>query len=457
MIMLSFMEQLKSLLDAFFQFKAYIMLPVFIIIIGLIIRMKIGPLLKSALQLGTGFAGVFIVFSFFVDNIRPAVERIISVRGLDFQVLDVGWPPLAAITWSSPLAPVTIPFVILINVIMIALNTTRTIYIDLWNYWHLALIGALLFGTTHNYIIAFAAITLLTLFTIKNADWAAPYVKRESGLEGVTISPVSVVGLLPFAELMDSLYDRIPFVKNWSFNPHKGESKLNQLADPMMIGFLMGILLGMAAGYTIKTFLELGIHIAAVMFLLPKCGELIGEGISPVSETMKERIQNWFPGRAGLNVAVDTGILMNNKSVIVTGLILMPLALGIALILPGNRTLPLGDLPNLLSVMSVTVLISRGNVIRSVLTGIPIVVTFLLISSSMAELYTELSRTTGLDMGQGQLITAFTDGGQHMRFYLYELFQGNILALITIPFVGGLLFLSHKRYRKNLKVEAAGN
>ncbi|MDA3955418.1 PTS transporter subunit IIC [Oceanispirochaeta sp.] len=451
--MIRVMEILKSFIDAFFEFKAYIMLPFFIIIIGLIIRMPLGRLLKAALQLGTGFAGVFIVFSFFVDNIRPAVEQIIRVRGLDFPVLDVGWPPLAAITWSSPLAPLSIPFIILINIIMIALKTTRTIYIDIWNYWHLALIGALLFAVSHNYFIAFAAITLITIYTIKTADWTAPYVFRESGLEGVTISPVSVVGLLPFAELMDSLYDRIPYVKKWNFNPHTGDSRLNQFADPMVIGFFMGILLGIGAGYSVKTFLELGIHIAAVMYLLPKCGELIGEGISPISNSMKERIQNWFPGRSGLNVAVDTGILMNNKSVIVSGLILMPIALGIALILPGNRTLPLGDLPNLLSVISVTVLISRGNVIRSVFTGIPVVVTFLLISSSMAELFTNLSQGTGMDMGQGQLITAFTDGGNHIRFYLYHLFQGNVIALASIPFIGLLLYLSHRRYKKNLKAE----
>jgi PTS system galactitol-specific IIC component len=406
--------------------------------------------MKAALSLGTGFAGVFIVFSFFVDNIRPAVEQIIAIRGLDFPVLDVGWPPLAAITWSSSLAPLSIPFIIVINVIMIALNTTRTIYIDIWNYWHLALIGALLFGTSQNYFIAFFSITLITVYTIKTADWTAPYVKRESGLVGVTISPISVIGLLPYSELMDSLYNRIPVLKNWNFNPHKGDSKWNHLADPMVIGFFMGILLGVMAGYPLKDFLELGIHIAAVMFLLPKCGELIGEGISPVSAAMKERIQNWFPGRSGLNVAVDTGILMNNKSVIVTGLILMPIALGLALILPGNRTLPLGDLPNLLSVMSVTVLISRGNVIRAVLSGIPIVATFLLISSSMAELFTELSLNTGMDMGQGQLITAFTDGGNHIRFYLFQLFQGNVLALVTIPIFGVLIYLSHKRYSKNI-------
>jgi PTS system galactitol-specific IIC component len=411
--------------------------------------MKIGQLLRSALQMGTGFAGVFIVFSFFVDNITPAVENIMNVRGLYFPVLDVGWPPLAAITWSSSLAPLSIPFIIVINIIMIATKTTKTVYIDIWNYWHLALIGAILMNVSENYYIAFAAILTFTVFTIKTADWTAPYVKRETGIEGVTISPVSVIGLLPFAELMDDIYDRIPFVKHWSFNPHKDDSKWKHLADPVVIGFAIGLLLGIASGYNLKNLLELAIHIAAVMFLLPKCGELIGEGISPVSNSMKERIQSWFPGRTGLNVAVDTGILMNNKSVIITGLILMPIALAIALVLPGNKTLPLGDLPNLISVMAVTVLISRGNVIRSVLTGIPVVITYLLISSSMAGLITRLSMGTGMTFEEGQLITAFTDGGHHVRFYLYHVFQVNVIALVTIPLVLALLFLSHIRYKKN--------
>lgn len=445
------MNILQTFINTFFEFKAYVMLPIFIIIIGLIIRMKLGELLSSALKLGTGFAGIFIVFSFFVDNIRPAVEKIMSLRGLDFPVLDVGWPPLAAITWSSSIAPLSIPFVILINIIMIATKTTRTIYIDLWNYWHLALIGALILSISNNFIIAFIAIAMLTIYSIKNADWAAPYVAKETGIEGVTIAPVSVIGILPFAELMDSIYDKIPGLKNWNFNPHKEDSKWKHLAEPTIIGFLMGTILGIFAGYSIKDILELGIHIAAVMFLLPKCGALIGEGISPISNSMKERIKKWFPDREELYVAVDTGILMNNKSVMITGIILMPIALLIALVLPGNRTLPLGDLPNLISVMSITVLISRGNVIRSVLTGIPIVITFLLISSNMAELFTKLSVKAGMSFGEGQIITAFTDGGHHARFYIYYLLQGNIFALITIPLIGWLLYLSHKRYNRNIK------
>ena len=135
-------------------------------------------------------------------------------------------------------------------------------------------------------------------------------------------------------------------------------------------------------------------------------------------------------------VALDTGFLMSHKSVIVTGLILMVVAVLIALILPGNRVLPLGDLPNLISVMSISVLMFRGNVIRAVLAGIPVIITFLLISIHLAPLYTELAnQTSGFDAEGLGLITAFTDGGHQVRYLLFQLYQGNLWA------VGGVAVL----------------
>lgn len=439
------MDLLKNIIDNFFSFKAYVMLPFFIFIIAMIVRMKIGKAFISSLKMGVGFAGIFIVFSFFVENIKPAVEAIISIRGLDFPVLDVGWPPLAAITWGSSIAPISILFIIVINIIMIASNLTKTVYIDIWNYWHLALAGAFILSVNESFILSMVAIALITIYTIKMADWTAPHVEQQANLPGVTIAPVSVIGILPFAVTLDYLYDRIPGFKNLDFNPEKDNRDVGLLSEPMIIGVIIGVLLGGAAQYSLKEILELSVHLAAVMFLLPKCGQLIGEGISPVSEALRFWIQERFPAKKELYVAVDTGVLMNNKSVMITGLILMPIALAISLILPGNKTLPLGDLPNLISIMAVTVLVSKGNVIRSVITGVPIVATFLLISSKMAPLITELSAETGITFGDGQLITAFTDGGNHMRFYLLYLFQGNILAIAIIPIISAMMYLSYKR------------
>jgi PTS system galactitol-specific IIC component len=52
--------------------------------------------------------------------------------------VEIGWPPLSAITWGSPIAPFVIPLTMLINVIMIAIKQTRTVDVDMWNYWHFA-------------------------------------------------------------------------------------------------------------------------------------------------------------------------------------------------------------------------------------------------------------------------------------------------------------------------------
>ena len=192
---------LSSAFATFFSFKAYVILPVFMLILALAARMRLKEALLASIKIGAGFSGVFVVFGFFVTQISPAIEAIILVRGLDYPVADVGWPPLAAITWSSSLTPLLIPLIMLLNLVMLMTRVTKTLYIDLWNYWHFALIGVLVQNVTGSLLLGIAASLLIAVYTIKNADWSAPYIKREMGLDGLAISPVSVVGLLPYAEI----------------------------------------------------------------------------------------------------------------------------------------------------------------------------------------------------------------------------------------------------------------
>lgn len=441
-----FLDSIRLFFTFFFTFKAYVMLPIIIFVFGIIIRMKIKDAFISALKLGVGFAGIFFVFNFFVENIKPAVDKIISARGLNFPILDVGWPPLAAITWTSIIASLIIPLFLLINIIMIATKTTRTINIDIWNYWHFALIGALIHKINNNLVLGLIATILIGIYSIKLSDWSTPYVQRECNIKGVTISPLSVVGLQPFAVLINNLLDMIPGIRKINYNAEEKNSKFSIFNEPMIIGAIVGLILGIIADYDIKKLLELSVNIAAVMYIIPHFGSLLGNGIEQVSIKLKESITKLFPNRDDLVIAMDAPVIMKNKSVIVTGLLLMPLSLGIAFILPGNKTIPLGDLPNLISVMSVIVLVSRSNVIRGVLIGIPIVTTYLLVASHFAPLFTELANQAGVNYSRD--ITAFTDGGNQIRFWFYYMFKGNIIALAIIPVVLALLFLSWKNYKK---------
>jgi PTS system galactitol-specific IIC component len=455
-------SQLQAFLALFFSFKAYVMLPLIMLVIALAVGLPLKRALLSAVALAAGFAGVFIAFNFFVSNISPAVEQLSTVRGLDFAVLDVGWPPLAAITWASPLAAISIPMILLANIVMLATGLTRTIYIDIWNYWHFAMVGALVLATSGSMLLGLSATLLVAVYCFMMAQWSSPDVEREMGLQGVAASPLSVNGWVPYAAAMDWVFDRLPVIRNLNYNPQKNAdlaaeletgdhslSLVELLSEPMVIGFVMGLALALAAGYGVKETLEMSVHIAAVMFLLPKSAGLIGEATMPITTALRDQVARRFPSRKNLIVALDTGFLMGHKSIIMTGLILMALAIVIALVLPGNKVLPLGDLPNLISIMSLSVLMFRGNVVRAVLAGIPVIIIFLLISSGMASLFTDLARKTpSFDAPGTGLITAFTDGGNPIRFIVYYLYQGSLWAAALAVLLALASYFTWRRFRR---------
>jgi galactitol PTS system EIIC component len=283
-------ETLSSVIGFIFSFKAYVMLPAIILVVALVIRMNVGQAGLSALRLGVGFAGIFIAFGFFVQQIAPAVTAMVTTRGLNFPVLDVGWPPLAAITWASPIAPITIVMVLLLNFAMLTLNITRTINIDIWNYWHFALIGALVQGVTGSLLLGLSATALIAVYSIIAADWSAPHVQRECGLKGISITTLSINGMLPYAVAANRVFDAIPIVRRIGVNTTesdpaeaKTEPRFGILMEPMAIGALVGVLFGILAGYDVKRILELAINVAAVMFILQigraSCRERVSERV----------------------------------------------------------------------------------------------------------------------------------------------------------------------------------
>ncbi|MDK6274097.1 PTS transporter subunit IIC, partial [Escherichia coli] len=80
----------------------------------------------------------------------------------------------SAITWGSPIAPFVIPLTILINVAMLALNKTRTVDVDMWNYWHFALAGTLVYYSTGSLFFGLLAAAIAAVVVLKLADWSAP-------------------------------------------------------------------------------------------------------------------------------------------------------------------------------------------------------------------------------------------------------------------------------------------
>jgi len=428
------MHELREYIMYFLSFKSYVVLPVIIFILAMIFRMKVSVALKSAIMIGIGFIGIFMSFDFFVSIVNPVVQALIKKSGLNLGVLDTGWPPLAAMAWAFQLVPVLIFVFLLINIIMLVLRLTRTVDIDIWNYWHVILAGTMIFQSTGNALISISASAAAFIIVLKLAEWSAPMVNNISGMKGICIPHLSGITYFPIALFINWIFDRIPGFNRIEADPEKLQARIGLLAEPMILGLIMGTALGIGAGYNIKQLSELAFGFAAVIFILPKMCGILGSALIPVSEGMKDFINKHFPRLGTTYIGLDVAVLFGIPSVVVTSVLLIPVSIVLAFVLPGIRFIPLGDLTNLLVPMAIVCTATKGNIIRSFIIGIPIVVANLYIATFMAPFLTKMAAASNYHItGYDGMFTSFLDGGQFFRAWILGVCNGNIVSLALIP------------------------
>ncbi|ECV9901551.1 TPA: PTS galactitol transporter subunit IIC [Salmonella enterica] len=423
-------------------FGPTVLLPLVLFFLALFFKVKPAKALRSSLIVGIGFVGIYAIFDILTSNVGPAAQAMVERTGISLPVVDLGWPPLAAITWGSPIAPFVIPLTMLINVAMLALNKTRTIDVDMWNYWHFALAGTLVYYSTGSFVLGLSAAAIAAIVVLKLADWSAPLVAKYFGLEGISLPTLSSVVFFPIGLLFDKIIDKIPGVNRIHIDPENVQKKMGIFGEPMMVGTILGVLLGIIAGYDFKHILLLGISIGGVMFILPRMVRILMEGLLPLSEAIKKYLNAKYPGRDDLFIGLDIAVAVGNPAIISTALILTPISVFIAFLLPGNKVLPLGDLANLAVMASMIVLACRGNIFRAVITAIPVIVADLWIATKIAPFITGMAKDVNFKMAEGSSgqVSSFLDGGNPFRFWLLEIFNGNIIAIGLIPVLALVIY-----------------
>ncbi|HFY5776907.1 TPA: PTS galactitol transporter subunit IIC [Salmonella enterica subsp. enterica serovar Typhimurium] len=423
-------------------FGPTVLLPLVLFFLALFFKVKPAKALRSSLIVGIGFVGIYAIFDILTSNVGPAAQAMVERTGISLPVVDLGWPPLAAITWGSPIAPFVIPLTMLINVAMLALNKTRTVDVDMWNYWHFALAGTLVYYSTGSFVLGLSAAAIAAIVVLKLADWSAPLVAKYFGLEGISLPTLSSVVFFPIGLLFDKIIDKIPGVNRIHIDPENVQKKMGIFGEPMMVGTILGVLLGIIAGYDFKHILLLGISIGGVMFILPRMVRILMEGLLPLSEAIKKYLNAKYPGRDDLFIGLDIAVAVGNPAIISTALILTPISVFIAFLLPGNKVLPLGDLANLAVMASMIVLACRGNIFRAVITAIPVIVADLWIAAKIAPFITGMAKDVNFKMAEGSSgqVSSFLDGGNPFRFWLLEIFNGNIIAIGLIPVLALIIY-----------------
>ena len=167
-----------SYILGFFNFiqglGANVMMPIIIFIFGIILGTEKGKALRAGLTVGVGFIGLNLVINALGANLGPAVEQMIKRFGLSLSVIDVGWPAAAAIAFASTVGMIIIPVGLIVNIVMILTNTTQTVDVDIWDYWHFAFTGALVAISTGSQMMGVIAAVLNMIIIMVIGDYTAP-------------------------------------------------------------------------------------------------------------------------------------------------------------------------------------------------------------------------------------------------------------------------------------------
>jgi PTS system galactitol-specific IIC component len=336
-----------------------------------------------------------------------------------------------------------------INILMLGMKLTKTVDIDIWNYWHVLLASAMVHYVTGNVWITILVSVIVFILMLKLAEWSAPMLNKFTGMDGICIPHLASLSFIPLALLGNRLIDRIPVLNRIDANPETIRKRLGLLGEPMMLGLLMGIALGIGGGYNLKSTAELAFNFAAVIFILPIMCNILGNSLIPISEGMKDFIKRNFPALGETYIGLDVAVTFGNPSIIVSALLLIPVALILAFILPGINFIPLGDLTNLMVIVAFICIVTNGNVIRTLLIGIPIIIALLYMASNLAGFYSRMAVSAHYQLpGYHGIFTSFLDGGNLFRGWLAKVVTGNPIALAFIPVIAGLLYYTWRTLRK---------
>lgn len=411
---------------------AAVFVPVIMIVMGLIVRMKPKEAVSSGILLGVAFTGMSMLISYMAGIIQPVGEAMLNRVGIDLPVIDGGWTTMAAISWSWPYAIIMFPLLIIINILMLMANKTQTFNADLWNVWGKIFTAIGVVGITGSVPLAVLVAAIQIIFELKAADLFKDEIGELTGIPGVTCTHKMVfLGAIFYP--IDKVLRKIPGLDRTA-DAAALKEKVGIFAENHVLGFIIGCLFGLLGGYEPGKLLTLGVQAAMCLTLFPVISKYFMEALSPISEAVSDFMHKKFEGRE-LVVGLDWPFLGGSNEIWLAVIYSIPLTVLFSFILPGNQILPFAGIVNI-AVAVPAYLVTRGNLIRMfilVTIGVPV---FLYVGTAFAPFVTDLAMSTrAVDLAQGSLISCSSIDGPVFTYafaQFLDAIHGNFLPLVVL-------------------------
>jgi PTS system galactitol-specific IIC component len=449
--MVQFLAALKAVIDGL---GATILLPVIIFFLAWFLGAKPAKAFRSGVMIGIAFIGINLVVGLMWGSLTEVGQAMVANTGVTRDIVDVGWPSAAAIAFGTQVGLWVIPVAILVNIILLAARVTKTLNIDIWNFWHFAFIGSLVAIVTGNVFFGLVAAAIAAALALFLADWTAKSVQHFYNLPGISIPHLTSAPGVPIAIVTNWIVEKIPGLRDLDADPEAIQKKFGIFGDPVILGLIIGLVLGILGFYNAGDFatvlskvLGVGMNLAAVMYLLPKMVQILMEGLIPVSEAARDYMQK-RSNAVDINIGLDSAILIGHPAAISSSLILVPIAVLLSIILPGNRVVLFADLAIIPFVVAMMAPLFKGNVVRLIIGGTLELAVGFYIATALAPLFTSAAVEAGFTMPEGaSLIASIGDGFLWPPFLFAK--SAEFLGIFGILILGALLVVAWFLFSKN--------
>ena len=362
--------------------------------------------------------------------------------GLNLSVIDLGSGTSAGIAFSTTVGALIIPLIFGLNVLLLISKLTKTMNIDIFNYSHYALTGSVVALITSNLFYGLMAAISHAIFSLIVADLTAKKVQKIIGIEGISISQGFATSTVPFYALMDKIFDKIPVLNNRKMDTNFIQKKFG------MIGVILGVIIAILSGTSFVDGSQLVIIITGIMILFPRVIRIIVEGLMPISDAAKKFFQTKFKGKEFF-IGLDSAVTLGHPTTITVGILIIPITLVLAAILPGNKVLPLADLAFAPFFICMATIMHKGDVIRTLISSTLNMVLVLYIATFFSSYYTDLADAGGFIEAAGGAEVSALYIGNVFNFIITIFMRMEVLGFIILAlFIIALYYFVFKRINK---------
>lgn len=436
-------------------------------IISVIVGVKFSKALEGGIRLAISITAIGAVMNILTSSFSEALQAFVGRTGIELSITDVGWAPLATITWGSPYTLYFLLVMIIVNIAMLLLNKTNTLDVDIFDIWHLAITGLFAMYMGASLLVTTLLVIFIGILKIINSDLMKP--TFNDLLDAPDENPMTTTHMNymmnPIVMLFNKIIDKIfPFLDKYDFDAAKLNSKIGFWGSKSAIGIYLGLFIGLLAGMPLMDTFTLAFTAATCLELFSVIGQWFIESVEPLSQGIADFANKKLGGRS-LNIGLDWPFIAGRSEMWAAANILAPIMLLIAIILPGNKVLPLGGIIAM-GLTPALLVVTRGRIIRMILIGIFMLPIFLWSGTLIAPYATEAAKSVNAfpaGLSESALITHSTLEGPVEKFVAYFVGLGNaqggkqiLIALVVIAVYLALFLWYRKEMIKRNEEYKAG-